>query len=186
MEAFRRALDGRGEVVPIRRKEEVTLCGALSVPGGESTTVSRLLEEKSIGPELVAAARRGVPVLGTCAGLIVLAKSITDELERGGKTDGRRVRPLGLMDITADRNAFGRQRESFEASLEVPALGREPYRAVFIRAPAIASAGPGVEVLARHQGRIVAARQGNMLALAFHPELTGDLRFHRYFLSLGG
>ncbi len=185
MGAFARALGGGGDVVPIRRKEEVAPCGALSIPGGESTTISRLLEEKGIGPEIVRAARRGVPVLGTCAGLIVLAKTITDELGRGTGGNGQRVKPLGLMDIAADRNAFGRQRESFEASLEFPALGREPCRALFIRAPAIASAGPGVEALARHQGRIVAARQGNLLALAFHPELTGDLRLHRYFLGFG-
>lgn len=185
MEAFRRALGEGGEVVAIRRREEVAPCGAVSIPGGESTTISRLLEEKGMGPEIVQAARRGVPVLGTCAGLIILAKSTRDELERGGKGNGRRVQPLGLMDIAADRNAFGRQRESFEASLEFPALGREPYRAVFIRAPAIASAEPGVEILARHEGHIVAARQGSLLALAFHPELTGDLRLHRYFLGFG-
>ncbi len=184
IEAFRRALEEGGEVVAIRRKEEVAPCGALSIPGGESTTISQLLAEKGIGPEIVLAAQRGVPVLGTCAGLILLAKRVTDEHEREGQGNGRRVRPLGLMDIAADRNAFGRQRESFEAALEFPALGREPYRALFIRAPAVASAGPGVEVLARHDGRIVAARQGNLVALAFHPELTGDLRLHRYFLSL--
>jgi 5'-phosphate synthase pdxT subunit len=160
-------------------------CDALSLPGGESTTIGRLLEEKGIGPEIVEAARRGVPVLGTCAGLVLLARRVTDELERGSGGDGGRVRPLGLMDIAADRNAFGRQRESFEASLDFPALGPEPCRALFIRAPAIASAGPGVEVLARHGGRMVAARQGNLLALAFHPELTGDLRPLRYFLGLG-
>lgn len=185
VEAFRKALDGRGVAVPVRRREEVALCDALTLPGGESTTLSRLLEATGIGPEIVAAARRGVPILGTCAGLILLAKEITDELERERKGNGRRVRPLGLMEIAADRNAFGRQRESFEAHLDIPLLGREPYRALFIRAPAIASAGPGVEVVARHGGRIVAVREGRLLALAFHPELTGDLRLHRYFLSLG-
>lgn len=184
VEAFTRALDGDGEVVAIRRRSEVAPCRAVSIPGGESTTISRLLQEKGIGPEIVAAARRGIPVLGTCAGLVILARSVSDELERAGKGNEGRVQPLGLMDIVADRNAFGRQRESFEAGLEVPALGREPYRAVFIRAPAVASAGSGVEVLARHEGRAVAARQGNLLALAFHPELSGDLRLHRYFLGL--
>lgn len=181
--AFERALDGRGRAVPVRRKEEVAACDAISIPGGESTTISRLLEERGIGAEIVRAARRGVPVLGTCAGLVVLAKAVRDELERKGGGNGRRVRTLGLMDIAADRNAFGRQRESFEAALEIPPLGPEPYPAVFIRAPAVASAGPGVEVLARHEGRIVAARQGSLLALAFHPELAGDLRLHRYFLE---
>ncbi|MEM3087180.1 MAG: pyridoxal 5'-phosphate synthase glutaminase subunit PdxT [Halobacteria archaeon] len=186
LEAFRKVLGEAGEAIPIRRRGEVAGCDALSLPGGESTTIGRLLAEKGIGPEIAEAARRGVPVLGTCAGLVLLAKRVTDELERGSPGNGGRVTPLGLMDIAADRNAFGRQRESFEANLDFPALGREPCPALFIRAPAIASTGPGVEVLARHQGRIVAARQGNLLALAFHPELTGDPRPLRYFLAMGG
>ncbi len=119
-----------------------------------------------------------MPLWGTCAGAILMAKQIAE-----GRPEGQPA--LGLMDITARRNAFGRQLDSFETDLAIPQLGEEPLRAVFIRAPLIESPGPAVEVLARlADGRIVAAQQGRLLATAFHPELTGDDRFHRYFLEL--
>jgi 5'-phosphate synthase pdxT subunit len=119
-----------------------------------------------------------MPILGTCAGLILLATGGDDEVRKTGQ------KLLGLMDTVVDRNAFGRQRESFEAPLDMPFIKGGPFNAVFIRAPAIVSAGEGVEVLAQLEGRIVAARQGNILALAFHPELTDDTRIHEYFLGI--
>lgn len=147
----------------------------LVIPGGESTTVTRLIDEYGLLTPLRRLAAAGLPLWGTCAGLILLARR-TPGLDRPG---------LELMDITAIRNAFGRQVDSFEANLDVPALGPPPFRAVFIRAPLVKDAGPGVEVLARlDDGTVVAAREGNLLGTAFHPELTEDMRFHRYFLQI--
>lgn len=160
---------------------EVRLPGQLAglagvvIPGGESTTVSRLMAEYGLPEPLRRLAAEGLPVWGTCAGLILLARRAPD-LDRPG---------LALMDMEAVRNAFGRQVDSFEADLEVPALGPPSFRAVFIRAPLIRELGPGVEVLARlGDDTMVAARQGNLLATAFHPELTEDMRFHRYFVQM--
>ncbi|GAB4418683.1 MAG: pyridoxal 5'-phosphate synthase subunit PdxT [Anaerolineae bacterium] len=145
---------------------------ALIIPGGESTTIGKLAVDFGLLEPLREFARHK-PVWGTCAGMILLARDI-----------GRDQPLLGLMDITVSRNAFGRQVDSFETDLHVPALGPEPFHAVFIRAPLVTRVGEGVEVLARlEDGGIVAARQGHWLATAFHPELTGDSRFHRYFLQ---
>jgi 5'-phosphate synthase pdxT subunit len=148
----------------------------LIIPGGESTTISRLMEMYGLlQPIRAFAAHR--PVWGTCAGMIVMAKQATD-LDR---------ETLGLMDVTAVRNAFGRQLDSFETDLDIEELGDPPLHAVFIRAPLIKETGPGVKVMAQIEGKgIVAAREGHLLATAFHPELTDDLRMHRYFLTLGG
>jgi 5'-phosphate synthase pdxT subunit len=140
------------------------------MPGGESTTISRLLQEEGIAPEVVAHAEAGKPVLATCAGLIVAARDANDD----------RVEELGLLDVTVDRNAFGRQKDSFEAPLDVAGLD-EPFHAVFIRAPQIASVGDA-EVLATWEGRPVAVRQGSVVGTAFHPELTDDDRIHRLAL----
>ncbi len=137
------------------------------LPGGESTAIFRQLERSGLTGELKAAAISGKPILATCAGLVLVSKEI-DGIEGDG-----RVKPLGLMDIKISRNAFGPQRESFEADLEIVGMDR-PYRAVFIRAPAIAEVGHGVQVLAKVGDAVVAARQKNLLALAFHPELTDD------------
>jgi 5'-phosphate synthase pdxT subunit len=167
---------GGGEVVAIKRRGIVPSCDAIVIPGGESTTLCRLAWREGIAEEIIEAAKQGKPVLGTCAGLILLAKHGDDEVIKSGQ------KLLGLMDIHVNRNAFGRQRESFEVELEIKGFDR-PFNAVFIRAPAIIKAGEGVEVLARYKDYIVAARQGNLLALAFHPELTNDLRLHHYFLS---
>jgi 5'-phosphate synthase pdxT subunit len=172
--ALERALSGRGEVVEVRRPGQMKECQALALPGGESTAISRQLERSGLAEELVDAAKEGKPILATCAGLVLLSREV--------QGDGR-VRALGLMDTQISRNAFGPQRESFEADLDIKGLDR-PYRAVFIRAPAIVRAGPDVEVLARVGGAIVAARQGNLLALAFHPELTEDTRVHQLFLNM--
>lgn len=163
------------EAVPIRLPDELAGVDGLIIPGGESTTISRLLASYSLINEIAAIARGGVPVFGTCAGMILMAKNIS----------GNTTESLGLMNIRVRRNAFGRQIDSFETELEIPALGEKPYPAVFIRAPIIERCDSGVDILARlADDTIVAAREGNLLATAFHPELTDDLRFHRYFLDI--
>jgi 5'-phosphate synthase pdxT subunit len=158
--------------VEVRLPAHLDGLDGLIIPGGESTTIGKLAHDFGLMEPLrrFAAAR---PTWGTCAGLIFLAR------------DAGRSQPLlGLMDVVVARNAFGRQVDSFEADLDVPALGEPPFPAVFIRAPLIKRVGPGVEVLARLDGgRIVAARQGHLLATAFHPELSSDDRFHRLFLQ---
>lgn len=144
------------------------------LPGGESTTISRQLWATGMAGEIKRAAASGIPVLATCAGLILASREVEGN---------SRVETLGLMEIRTSRNAFGSQRESFEADLEVRGFDR-PYHAVFIRAPAIVGVGPGVQVLARLGEAVVAARQEKAICLAFHPELTEDLRFHEMFLGL--
>ena len=177
VQAAERALDGRGTVVKIKHAGGVPGCDAVIIPGGESTTLCRLAWSEGIAQEIIDRARSGMPVMGTCAGLILLASRGDQEVAK------TKQRLLGLMDTTVDRNAFGRQVDSFEAPLRIKGFD-EPFNAVFIRAPAITSAGKGVDVLAKLDDRIVAARQGNLLALAFHPELTDDLRLHKYFLHM--
>lgn len=162
------------EVAAVRRPGQIEECQALVIPGGESTTIRRQMDSSGITREIEAAARSGKPVLATCAGMVLVSKQIEGE---------GRFRPLGLMDIAVSRNAFGPQRESFEADLDFKGLDR-PYRAVFIRAPLIVGADQGVEVLARLEQGAVAARQKNLLSLAFHPELTDDSRIHRIFLDM--
>ena len=159
----------------VRTEAELDTCDGLIIPGGESTTIARLL----LAFELMEPLRRriadGMPAWGTCAGAILLA-SEAPELDRP---------PIGAMDIAVRRNAFGRQRDSFEAEINVEGIDGGPLRAVFIRAPVITSTGPDVEVIARlADGRVVACRQGAMLATAFHPELTDDARFHQLFASM--
>ena len=157
--------------VEVRLPGQLDGLDALIIPGGESTTIGKLAVSYGLLEPLREFARQK-PVWGTCAGMIMLARDI-----------GRDQPLLGLMNITVNRNAFGRQVDSFETDLDVPALGPEPFRALFIRAPLVTAVGDGVEVLARLDGSsIVAVRQGHWLATAFHPELTGDSRFHRYFL----
>jgi 5'-phosphate synthase pdxT subunit len=169
--------------VDVRRPEQLDDIDALVIPGGESTTIGKLAAQYGFIPKLRERAAQGMPIWGTCAGAIFIARDVPGH-----------PHPLAeLMDIRVRRNAFGRQLDSFEADLDVPALGDEPFHAVFIRAPLIEWVGPGVEVLARleHPGApgreptIVAARQGNLMATSFHPELTHDGRFHEYFLKLG-
>lgn len=165
------------EAFPIRLPQELKGVEGLIIPGGESTTISRLMRLYRLEEPIKKLAKKGVPIWGTCAGMIMLAKKLSHHTPE----------PLGLMDIEVKRNAFGRQVDSFETLLEVPALGEEPFPAVFIRAPYIEKVGPGVEVLARLDGGpAVAAREGKLLVTAFHPELTKDLRLHAYFLKLVG
>lgn len=164
------------EAFPVRLPRDLAQIDGLIIPGGESTSISKLMLDYNLVAEVKNLAKNGLPVFGTCAGMILLAKDITD---------GNRVEPLRLMDIKVRRNAFGRQRESFEADLSIPALGGKPFHAIFIRAPIIEQINSGVKVLARlDDGTIVAVREGKLLASAFHPELTDDLRFHQYFLDI--
>lgn len=164
----------------VRRPAELARVRCLVIPGGESTTMTRLIDLAGLrGPLREFAQER--PVMGTCAGLIMLARSLADE-----DAGAHGVRSLGLLDCVVRRNAYGRQVDSFTApvTLRGEPAGGGPFPAVFIRAPRIESCGPGVEVLAEHDGRAVAVREGRLLGLTFHPELTGDLRLHRLFLGL--
>jgi 5'-phosphate synthase pdxT subunit len=161
------------EAVPIRLPSDLDGIRALIIPGGESTTIGKLLSDYCLREPLKNLIQQGLPVMGTCAGMILLATNVVDsELE-----------PLRVIDIEVKRNAFGRQVDSFESDLIIPALGEKPFRGIFIRAPVVEKVEPGVEILCQVDTRVVAVRQGNKLASAFHPELTSDLRFHRYFLS---
>lgn len=160
----------------VRRVTDLDGLDGLVIPGGESTTMSILAVRDGLLEPLRAFATSGRPCFGSCAGLIFLADRVTD-----GRDDQQ---TMGGLRVTAARNAFGRQVDSFETDLSVPSLGEELFPAVFIRAPAITEIGPDVEVLAVHGDRIVAVRQGGLLATAFHPELTDDNRFHRYFVQM--
>ena len=162
------------EAVEIRKADELDDVSGLILPGGESTTIGKLLTDWGIMDKIKARAAQGMAIYGTCAGLILLAKTIVN-------SDQPR---LGLMDITVQRNAFGRQVDSFEADLAVPELGSEPFHAVFIRAPLIEKTEASVQVLASVSGKLVMARQGKLLATSFHPELTDDTRIHQYFISM--
>ena len=161
--------------IEVRLPDQLDGLDGLIVPGGESTTMSRLLRRWGLHEPIRARVQGGLAIWGTCAGAILLA-------ERASELDGS---GLELMAISVERNAFGRQVDSFEASLEIPVLGGEPFPAVFIRAPLIAEVGEAAEPLATlASGEVVAARQDNRLATAFHPELTRDTRFHQYFLNI--
>jgi len=165
-------LDCRASAV--KRPAEVAACDGLIIPGGESTAIGKLAERFGLGEAITDLHRRGRPVYGTCAGMILLAREIRD-------SDQWR---LGLLRARVARNAFGRQVDSFEADLPVEGIPGPPVRAVFIRAPYVEQAEEGVDVLATWQDRIVMVRQGTLLASAFHPELTSDDRVHQYFLDL--
>ncbi|MCY9666893.1 pyridoxal 5'-phosphate synthase glutaminase subunit PdxT [Paenibacillus alginolyticus] len=161
------------EGVVVKRTEQLADLDGIILPGGESTTIGKLMRTYGFIDALKEFSAAGKPIFGTCAGLIVIAKEITGQPEAH----------LELMDITVARNAFGRQRESFETDLPIKGID-ENVRAVFIRAPLIEKVGPGVDVLATYDGQIVAAQQGHLLAASFHPELTDDFRLHSYFLDM--
>ena len=163
------------EAPPIRLSHELDTLDGLIIPGGESTTMLRLMESYGLIQPIREMAGDGLAIWGTCAGMVLLAKNISNyEMET-----------LGLMDMKIRRNAFGSQIDSFEADLEIPAVGEKPFHAVFIRAPIVKEARPGVKILScLPDGAIVAARQNRLLACAFHPEFTDDLRFHSYFLNM--
>ncbi len=160
----------------VRLPRELAGLDGLIIPGGESTTIIRLMQGSGLFQPLKELAQTGFPILGTCAGMICLAKKTATNHD---------LETLGAMDILVRRNAFGRQVDSFEADLAMPALGDVPFHAVFIRAPIIEEVGSGVEVLGSlPDGTVVAARQGKLVVSSFHPELTEDFRFHRYFSQL--
>ena len=161
--------------LPVRLPRELEDIDGLIIPGGESTAISRLMDNYNLTSKIKNRALNGLPILGTCAGMILLAKELPDSS----------IEPLGLMGITVRRNAFGRQVDSFETELSIPVLGEKSFPAVFIRAPLIERVDGDVTILARlNNDAGVAARQGNLLVAAFHPELTSDLRFHKYFLNI--
>jgi 5'-phosphate synthase pdxT subunit len=163
------------EPVAVRLPADFEGLDALILPGGESTTMRHFIDRYGLREPILAMAGRGAPMLGTCAGMILLANRLTDAEEP----------VLGLLDVAVRRNAYGRQLDSYESDVVLPALGGEPLRGVFIRAPVVVDAGPGVEVLARDaEGRIIAVRQGKVVATAFHPELTGDRRLHRLLIDM--
>lgn len=175
IDAFLSALERMGqgpssEVFEVRSPADLAECNALALPGGESTTISRLIEKNGLYEPL-----RQFPggIFATCAGMVLMASRVDDP----------RIRPLDLIEMTVDRNAFGRQRESFEADLPMDGLEGGPFHAIFIRAPVVMAAGPGVYVLARAPQGIVAVEQGKHMALSFHPELGSDTRLHERFLS---
>jgi 5'-phosphate synthase pdxT subunit len=162
------------EPVEVKYREQLEGIHGLIIPGGESTTVGKLLVRHGMLEPLFRMGQAGFPIFGTCTGLILLAREIA----------GSEQFRLGLMEITVERNAFGRQIASFEQDLAVDGIDGPPFHAVFIRAPYITRVGEGVQIMARLGEKILLARQGNLLAAAFHPELTPDLRIHRYFLAL--
>lgn len=163
------------EAVPVRLPEELRGMDGLIIPGGESTSISRLMSSYNLMSEIASMARGGMPLFGTCAGMILMA----------GDISANGTESLGLINIRVRRNAFGRQVDSFETELAIPVLGEKPFPAVFIRAPIIENCDSGVDILARlENGTIVAARQEKLMVTAFHPELTDDLRLHRYFLDI--
>jgi len=177
--AFREHLDVLRSIgvegVPVRLPQDLEGVSGLILPGGESTTMRQLIERWGLAGPIRDLAATGAPLFGTCAGMIVLSSEIA-----GGEQP-----ILPLLDVTVERNAFGRQLDSFEAELNVPVLGDKPVHAVFIRAPVIEAVGPDVDVLARlDDGRIVAVRERNVIATSFHPELAGETRFHRLVATM--
>jgi pyridoxal 5'-phosphate synthase pdxT subunit len=162
------------EGVPVKTREALEQVDGLVIPGGESTTVGMLLERFDLMEPLRRRIAEGLPVFGTCTGLILLAKEI----------EGSDQPRLGFLDVTVRRNAYGRQIDSFETHLEAPALGEEPLPAIFIRAPRVTHVEPGVEVLAETDAGPVLVRQGPLLGAAFHPELTSDRRVHELFVEM--
>jgi 5'-phosphate synthase pdxT subunit len=167
--------DVGAEPIEVRLPRDLVGLDGLILPGGESTTMRKLIDLYGLREPIVAMAHGGAPLYGTCAGMILLADRLADGDEP----------VLRLLDITVERNAYGRQLDSFEADLAIPSLGDEPLHGVFIRAPVVSEVGPEVEVLARDpDGRPIAVRQGRVMATAFHPELTADRRLHRLMLGL--
>lgn len=162
------------EAVPVKTRQALAAVDGLVIPGGESTTVGMLLERFELMQPLRDRIAAGLPVFGTCTGLILMAKEI----------EGSAQPRIGCMDVSVHRNAYGRQVDSFEAEVPAPVLGEEPVRAVFIRAPQITHIEPGVEVLADSEAGPILVRQGNLLGATFHPELTDDLRVHQLFVRM--
>jgi 5'-phosphate synthase pdxT subunit len=159
--------------VVVKLPRDLSDIDALVIPGGESTTISKLLADYSLREPLKERIDAGLPVLGTCAGTIMLARDVVDS----------DLHTLQVMDIGVRRNAYGRQKESFEVELQIPSLGDQPFRGIFIRAPIIEYVKSGIEVLCSVNNQVVAVKQGKVIACNFHPELTDDLRIHQYFIE---
>jgi 5'-phosphate synthase pdxT subunit len=172
-EHVRSIMASGAEAYVIKWPEELKEMDGLIIPGGESTTMRKLIDKYGFMPELKKFAEAGKPMFGTCAGLILLAKRVV----------GYNEPHIGVMDVTVERNSFGRQKESFETELDINGV-TENFAAVFIRAPHIVEAGENVEILAKHEGRIVAAREGQFLGCSFHPELTDDHSITAYFVRM--
>ncbi len=170
-------VDGNVEIV--RYPEEMEKVDGLILPGGESTVQSTLAAIQRSLPVMKKRISEGMPVLGTCAGMIMLSKRAFDRVVGDTKQ-----KLMGSLDIVIERNAFGRQSESFETDLPIATFGKDPFKGVFIRAPAVTEAGKDVEVLARFNNKVVAVRQNNLIGTAFHPELSGDSRMHRHFVKM--
>ena len=163
------------DAAEIRLSSQLDSMDGLIIPGGESTTIVQLMDNFGLTEQIKSLIGNGLPVWGTCAGMIVLARDITDD----------RPKPLGIIDINVSRNAYGRQVDSFEVPVDIPKLGDPYFNAIFIRAPAINSIGDNVEVLGTlSDGQIIAAQERNIIVTSFHPELTDDVRFHKYFLDI--
>lgn len=164
------------KAVQVRKPEDLSGLAGLIIPGGESTTIGKMLVRYDMMEPLKQMGRDGFPIFGTCAGMVLLSKEIKE---------GMNGQPLlGLMDASTVRNAYGRQNESFEADIPIPALGEEPFHGVFIRAPIIGALWGNAKALARFHDQVVAVRQDNLLATSFHPELTADPRLHQYFINM--
>jgi 5'-phosphate synthase pdxT subunit len=175
-----RGMGLEGEAIIVKEKNQIDEIQGLIIPGGESTTIGRMAERYGMIPKIKDAAFAGMPILGTCSGLILMAKKVHDA--KIGETSQP---TLELLDIEVIRNAFGRQRESFEIDLKIPKIGKNPLTGVFIRAPAISSIlSNDVEVLASYEDKILAVQQNNLTGIAFHPELTDDTRLHELFIEI--
>jgi 5'-phosphate synthase pdxT subunit len=181
VEVLRKAMEKSkidGSVVHVRSLRDLNDVSGLVIPGGESTTISRLMLSTGMYGKIVELAKKGLPILGTCAGTVLLAKEGDEQVKQ---TD---TKLLGLLDMKVLRNAYGRQVDSFEADVKIPEIGEKPFRAVFIRAPAIVKVWDDTRVWAEYKGTIIGAKKGNILALTFHLELGDDPRIHEYFLRM--
>lgn len=168
-----------GKVVSVKTTEDISKLDGLIIPGGESTTIGQLSLVNSSLKSMKEKIEKGMPVFGICAGMIMLSKTADDRVV--GKTD----QPLlDLLDIKLERNSFGRQKESFEANISMNPIDIPKFKGVFIRAPSVSDVGPGVDVLAKFNEKIIAVKKGNMLGVSFHPELTKDVSLHKYFINL--
>jgi 5'-phosphate synthase pdxT subunit len=167
-----------GNVYPVRTAKDLCDISGIVIPGGESTTISRLMVTTGMHERIFKLANKGLPILGTCAGTILLAKEGDEQVKQTN------TKLLGLMEISVARNAYGRQADSFEVDVKIPEIGNNPFRAVFIRAPTIQKVWGDTRAWIRHQSAIVGAKKGNILGLTFHPELSDDVRVHEYFLKI--
>ena len=176
--AAMKRLRASGDVIIVKNSEDLKKCDGLIIPGGESTAIWKLAKKTDIFSQIKKFAKEGKPILGTCAGLVVLAKKGNSQVKQTGQE------LFKLMDIKVNRNAFGRQKDSFSVDIKIPRVSEKPLHCVFIRAPAVEKVWGDAKVLAKYKGKIVAVQQDNLLGLSFHPELTENTKFHEYFLKM--